>query len=168
MARPTRPVLPVEKTLISEVLQRVSNAKTKKDKIDLLQKYKTQALTKVLLCNFAKNIHFCFPDGKTPFTENEMPKGIQHQMLITEQRLLDKFITKTINGMTLYGCSGRTQPSIQQLKKEALWIQLLEALHPEEAHLLDLVKDKKLTSRYKITKQNVIDAFPELGLQNDE
>ena len=59
MARPTRPVLPVEKTLISEVLQRVSNAKTKKDKVDLLQKYKTQALTKVLLCNFAKNIRFC-------------------------------------------------------------------------------------------------------------
>ena len=168
MARPTRPVLPVEKTLISEVLQRISNAKTKKDKVDLLQKYKTQALTKILLCNFAKNIRFCFPDGETPFTENEMPKGIQHQMLITEQRLLDKFITKTINGMTLYGCSGRAQPSIQQLKKEALWIQLLEALHPEEAQLLDLVKDKKLTSRYKITKQNVIDAFPELGLQNDE
>ena len=87
---------------------------------------------------------------------------------MTEQRLLDKFIKKTYNGMTLYVCSGRPHPSIQQLKKEALWIQLLEALHPDEAYLLDLVKDKKLTSRYKITKQNVIDAFPELGLQHDE
>lgn len=168
MPRPTRPVLPVNKTLISEVLQRVSNAKNKAEKIKLLESYKTQALTKVLLCNFAKNISFMFPSGQTPFTQNEVPKGINHQMLITEHRLLDKFIKKTVNGVTYYGCSGRPQPSIQQLKKEALWIQLLEALHPDEAEVLDLVKDKKLTSRYKITKQNVIDAFPELGLQNDE
>ena len=57
---------------------------------------------------------------------------------------------------------------MQQLKKENLWIQVLEGLHADEAQVLDLIKDKKLTSRYKITKQNVIDAFPELKLQNDE
>ena len=48
-----------------------------------------------------------------------------------------------------------------------MWIQLLEALHADEAEVLDLIKDKKLTSRYKITRQNVIDAFPELGLQGE-
>ena len=57
---------------------------------------------------------------------------------------------------------------MQQLKKENLWIQVLEGLHAEEAELLDLVKDKKLTTRYKITRQNVIDAFPELKLQDEE
>ena len=168
MARPTRPVLPVEKTLISEVLQRVSNAKNKDEKIELLTKYKTKALTKILLCNFSKAVSFCFPDGATPFNENDVPKGINHQMLVTEQRLIDKFVTKEIRGVKYYGCSGKTQPSIQQIKKEALWIQLLEALHPDEANLMDLVKDKKLIDRYKITKQNVIDAFPELGLQHIE
>ena len=166
MPRPTRPVLPVEKTLISEVLQRVSNAKSKAQKVELLQKYKSPALTKVLLCNFAKNISFMFPDGKTPFTANELPKGTQHQLLFREHRLIDKMIKKEVNGAVYYGCSGQLRPSIQQLKKEQLWIQLLESLHAEEAELLDLIKDKALTSRYKITKQNVIDAFPELGLQN--
>ena len=168
MARPTRPVLPVEKTLISEVLQRVSNAKNKAEKVDLLQKYKSPALTKVLLCNFAKNINFMFPDGETPFTANELPKGTQHQLLFREHRLIDKMIKKEVRGVVYYGCSGSTKPNIQQLKKEALWIQLLESLHQEEAELLDLVKDKKLTDRYKITKQNVVDAFPELGLQQTE
>ncbi len=33
---------------------------------------------------------------------------------------------------------------------------------------LDMIKDKKLTDRYKITKQNVIEAFPELGLQYEQ
>lgn len=166
MARPVTPKLPVGQTLISEVLQRVSNAKTKDEKVKILQEYKTLALTKILLCNFAKNIHFVFPEGETPFTSLDVPKGVEHQLLITEHRLLDKMIKKEVNGMVLFGCSGKQQPSVQQLKKEALWIQLLESLHAEEAELLDLVKDKKLTTRYKITKQNVVDAFPELGLQN--
>jgi len=166
MARPQTPKLPVSKTLISEVLQRVSNAKTKDEKVKILQEYKTLALTKVLLCNFAKNIHFVFPEGKTPFLALDAPKGVEHQMLIREHKMIDKMIKKDVNGVTLYGCSGNSKPSIQQLKKEALWIQLLESLHQEESELLDLVKDKKLTTRYKITKQNVVDAFPELGLQN--
>ena len=168
MARPATPKLPVSQTLISEVLQRVSNAKTKAKKVEILQEYKTPALKKVLLCNFSKRISFCFPEGQTPFRPNESPKGVDHTLLINEQRMLDKFIKKTINGVTYYGCSGGVRPMMQQLKKENLWIQVLEGLHPEESEVLDLVKDKKLTTRYKITKQNVIDAFPELLLQNDE
>ncbi len=157
----------MSKTLISEVLQRVSNAKTKGDKVTILQEYKSSALTKILLCNFAKTISFTFPEGKTPYTQAEVPAGINHQMLVTEHRLLEKFIKKNVNGTIVYGCSGQPRPRIQQLKKEALWIQLLEALHADEADVLDLIKDKKLTDRYKITRQNVIDAFPELGLQNE-
>ena len=167
MARPSTPKLPVSKTLITEVLQRVSNAKTKGEKVKILQEYKSPALTKILLCNFAKSIEFVFPTGKTPYQALDRPKGIQHQTLFNEQRMLDKFITKTVGGVTYYGCSGGTKPRIQQLKKEQMWIQLLEGLHAEEAEFLDLLKDKQIISRYKITKQNVIDAFPELGLQNE-
>ena len=167
MARPTTPKLPVDKTFISEVLQRVSNAKTKAKKVEILQEYRTDALKRVLLCNFAKSISFCFPEGETPYRPNEKPKGVEHLMLISEHRLLNHFIKKTVNGVTYYGCSNQVRPSMQQLKKENLWIQVLESLHPEEAQLLDLVKDKKLTTRYKITRQNVIDAFPELKLQDE-
>jgi len=167
MARPSTPKLPVSKTLITEVLQRVSNAKTKGEKVKILQEYKSPALTKILLCNFAKSISFVFPSGKTPYEPLDRPKGVQHQTLFNEQRMLDKFITKTVGGVTYFGCSGGTKPRIQQLKKEQMWIQLLEGLHSEEADLLDLLKDKKITSLYKITRQNVIDAFPELGLQNE-
>ena len=167
MPRPTTPKLPVSQTLLSEVFQRVSNAKNKAEKVKILQEYKSPALTKVLLCNFAKSVTFVFPDGKTPYTPLERPKGVQHQLLFAEHRLIEKFIKKTVNNITYYGCSGATSPKIPQLKKENLWIQLLEALHTDEAEVLDLVKDKKLTSKYKITRQNVIDAFPELKLQDE-
>lgn len=167
MARPATPKLPVSKTLISEVLQRVSNAKTKDKKVEILCEYKTDALKRVLLCNFAKSISFVFPEGKTPYKPNESPKGVDHQFLLREHRMLETFIKKDVNGVTYFGCSNQPQPRMQQLKKENLWMQIMESLHQEEAEVLDLVKDKKLTSRYKITRQNVIDAFPELNLQTE-
>ena len=144
----------------------MSNAKTKTKKVEILQEYKSPALTKILLCNFAKSVSFVFPSGKTPYTPCEKPAGVQHQVLFTEHRLVDKMIIKTINGVTYYGCSGSTKPRIQQLKKEQLWVQLLENLHPDESKVMDMVKDKNITERYKITRQNVIDAFPELKLQD--
>lgn len=168
MPRPAKPKLPVNKTLISEVLQRVSNAKTKDEKVAILREYNSDALRKVLLCNFAKSVSFCFPPGKTPYQSSNKPEGIGHTMLFREQRMIERFIKKTINGVTYFGCSKTPRPSIQQLKKEQLWIQLLESLHHDEAELLDLVKDKKLNSRYKITKQNVIEAFPQLQLQYEQ
>ena len=167
MARPATPKLPVPQTLISEVLQRVSNAKVKSDKIKVLREYKSPALTKILLCNFATNVHFVFPPGKTPYTPSKKPKGVDHTRLFTEHRFIDKFIVKKIGGIVFYGCSMEPRPRIQQLKKEQMWMQLMESLHPEEAALLDLVKDKKLNTRYKVSRQNVIDAFPELKLQQD-
>ena len=72
MARPAKPKLPVSKTLISEVLQRVSSAKTKAEKVKILHEYKSPALTKLLLCNYARTISFCFPDGRTPYTPIEL------------------------------------------------------------------------------------------------
>jgi len=84
--------------------------------------------------------------------------------LLSEHRQLDKFCKKAWNGQVFYGDSGTQRPSIPQLRKEQLWVQLLESLHPQEAEVLDLIKDKKLQTRYKITKQNVIDAFPDLGV----
>lgn len=167
MARPITPKLSVDKTLISEVLQRVSNAKTKDEKVKILHEYKSPALTKILLCNFAKNIRFVFPSGETPYTPSNLPAGIEHKILYVEHKNLEIFITKTVNNVVYFGCSGGVKPRIPQIKKEQLWIQLLEVLHVSEAEVLDLMKDKQLTSRYKITRQNVIDAFPELGLQNE-
>ena len=167
MARPRTPKLSKEKTLISEVLQRVSNAKTKDKKIEILKEYDTMALQKVLLCNFDYNIVFVFPPGKSPIKEyeDEQPIGDgHHTWLLSEHRQLDKFCKKAWNGQVFYGDSGTQRPSIPQLRKEQLWVQLLESLHPQEAEVLDLIKDKKLQTRYKITKQNVIDAFPDLGV----
>ena len=57
---PARKDLPVEELLLSEVLQKVSNAKTKKEKVALLQKFNTQALRSVLIWNFDEKCSLCY------------------------------------------------------------------------------------------------------------
>ena len=51
---------------------------------------------------------------------------------------------------------------VYPLRRETMFIQMLEGLHPEEAKIICLVKDKSLTEKYKITKDMVTEAFPDI------
>lgn len=134
--------------LISEVLQKVSNAKTKAEKIQLLQQYNTNALRAILIANYDESIISLLPEGDVPFNPNDAPKGTEHTLLEQEYRKLYLFF--------------KGGSSINQTTRENLFIQLLEGLHEEEAQLLVMAKDKGLQKKYKITKACVEEAFPNI------
>jgi len=142
------------KLLISEVLQKVSNAKTKAEKIELLNKYNTNALRSVLIANFDETIRSRLPSGKVPYTPNEAPAGTEHTRLEKEYRKLYLFF---------HG----GQSGLNQNKCESLFIQMLEGLHESEAEVLCLMKDKEIGKRWKITKQCVEEAFPQIRWGSD-
>ena len=52
--------------------------------------------------------------------------------------------------------------SLSGLRRETMFINILTGLHPLEAENLILTKDKKLTDKYKITKDVVSEAYPEI------
>jgi hypothetical protein len=52
--------------------------------------------------------------------------------------------------------------SLNGIRRENIFVNLLEGLHPLEAEILCLVKDKKLESKYKINKEIVSEAFPDI------
>ena len=52
--------------------------------------------------------------------------------------------------------------SLSSMRRETMFINILEGLHPLEAEILILVKDKKLSDKYKITKEIVAEAFPQI------
>ena len=52
--------------------------------------------------------------------------------------------------------------SLSSLRRETMFINVLQGLHPLEAEILCLVKDKKLETKYKITKELVSQAYPEI------
>lgn len=137
------------KLLISEVLQKVSNAKTKAEKIKILHEHNTAALRALLIVNFDESVVSMLPEGEVPFTPNDAPKGTEHTVLEHEYRKLYLFFK-----------GGNS--SLQQTQRENLFIQLLEGLHEEEANILVMAKDKALNKKYKITRACVEEAFPNI------
>ena len=141
------------KLLINEVLQKVSNAKTKPEKVKLLKEYNTNALRSILIANFDESIVSLLPPGEVPYTPNDAPEGTEHTVLEKEYRKLYLFFK---------GGSS----TLKQSKREELFIQMLEGLTAGEAEVLCLVKDKKLGKRWKITKACVEEAFPTIQWGN--
>jgi len=134
--------------LLHEVLQKVSNAKTKAQKIKLLQEFNTPALRQILIANFDESVVSMLPEGEVPFNKNDAPEDTEHTKLVHEYRKLYLFFKGGAN--------------ISQTRRETLFIQLLEGLHEGEAEVLCLMKDRKIGKRWKITKQCVEEAFPQI------
>ena len=136
--------------LLSEILRKVSNAKTKKEKVDLLRKHNSVALRQLLIINFDESIVSMLPEGDVPYTPNDAPVGTDHTRLEQEYRGLYRFFKGG-------------QDSLPNMKRESMFVQLLEGLSAEEAELLCLCKDGKLGDKYKrITKTVISEAFPSI------
>ena len=136
------------KLLMNEVLQKVSNAKTKKEKIKLLQELNTPALRMLFIINFDDSVVSLLPPGDVPYKPNDAPEGTEHTMLEKEARLLHHFFKGGSN--------------VSQSKRESMFIQMLEGLNSGEAEALILAKDNKIGTRWKITKACVSEAFPSI------
>jgi len=129
--------------LISEVLQKVNNAKTKDKKIAVLRENDTEALRMIIKASFDPKIEWVLPEGDTPYKANESPEGTEHTVLSQESRRLWHFIK---------GADNQTP----RMRKESMFIQMLEGLHKNEAEVLCHVKDKVLHQKYKGLSDNVV------------
>ena len=144
---PTKTTLPPN-PLLTEVLEFVSKQRSKAKKIEALKEYDTDALRAILIWNY--EAQSMLPEGAVPYSPNEAPKGTEHQQLSTEYKRLYHFVK---------GGNDTLGP----LRRESMFIQLLERLHAEEAEVICLTKDKNLTSKYKLTRDVVAEAFPDIA-----
>lgn len=136
--------------LISEVLRKVNNAKTKAEKKELLQKYNSQTLRSLFIWNYDESVISMLPEGDVPFTPNPAPEGTDTTLLENEGKKLFYFVKGGAD-------------HISQSKRESLFIAMLENIHPDEAEVLILVKDKNLQSKFtRISKTLVQEAFPNI------
>jgi len=135
--------------LLSEVLAKVSKQRTKAKKIQVLKENESLHLKSVLIWNFDDSVVSVLPEGEVPFDKNEAPAGTEHTYLAHEHKVLYNFIK---------GGNDFLKP----VKREQLFLQLLEGLHSDEAEVICLMKDKKLTDKYKITRAVVTEAFPDI------
>jgi len=122
--------------LLSEVLKKVHNAKTKDKKVEILKEHDTEPLRMVIKSSFDPNIKWKLPKGEVPFIANEAAEGTEHTILAKEARKLFNFIEGG-------------NDSLAGFKRENMFVQMLEGLHKSEADLIIAAKDKKLHQVYK-------------------
>src|SRR5210317_1396236 len=133
--------------LVHEIFTKVNNAKDKPKKIAVLRQYDSPALRMLVKGAFDPKIEWELPPGEPPFIPNEAPEGTEHTLLENEAKRLWHFVKGA-------------DPKLNSLKKETLFIQILEGLHADEAQVLIDVKNKSLNKTYKgLTADMVKEAF---------
>ena len=136
--------------MISEVLQKAHNTKTKAQKIKILQDNNTPALRSIFVINFDDSLEARVPLGEdVPYRKNDAPKG-------TEHTLLEKEATK----LYYYFVGGAD--NVSTMKIEGMFIRLLEGLHDDEAQVVIKAINKTLHKKYRITHAVVKEAFPSI------
>jgi hypothetical protein len=169
---------------IFEILNLVSKQRTNSKKIEILKKYDHPSLKSIFIWNFDESIVSMLPEGDVPYASTDkqtsfsgtLSEKIEDSVVkmnelnsnslgtateISQQRTtIRKEYTKFFN----YVKGGND--SLSNIKRETMFINLLEGLHPLESEILILVKDKKLEEKYKITKQIVSQAYPDIVWDN--
>ena len=129
---------------IAEVLKLVSEQKTKEEKINVFRKNDSTALRTVLKYALDPNIKWALPAGAPPYKPTNYLD--QQSMLYQEAKRLYLFVEGG-------------NPNLTPLKRESLFIGLLESIDPDDAKVLLSAKDKKLKG---VTAAIVNEAFPGL------
>lgn len=133
--------------LVHEIFTQINNAKDKPKKIEILKKHDTPAMRSLLKAAFDPKIEWDLPEGIPPYIKNEAPAGTEHTSLLTEAKRLYHFIVGGNN-------------TINKLKKETMFIQMLEGLQEKDAEVLIAIKNKNLNTTFKgLTAQMVKETF---------
>ena len=131
---------------IAEILKVVSEQKTTDDKVRKLQELNTPVLLQILKYALDPTVKWKLPEGAPPY--NPSPYDDTQAMLYQEARRIYLFLEGGNDNLT-------------PLRREQLFISLLESIDKEDAKLIVAAKDKKIP--YKgITTKLVNTAFPGL------
>lgn len=134
---------------MNEILDLVCEQKTKEDKIKVLKEYETHALKSLFIWNYDESVVSMLPEGSVPYNPNESPLGVDHSSLRKDYKNLYNFVKGG-------------NDSLSKIRRETIFIQILESLHPLEAEILILVKDKNLEEKYPIGFDVVKEAYNDI------
>ena len=138
---------------IYEVLDAVENAKTTEERVKLLQENNSLALRDVLRAAFDSSIIFTLPAG--------LPS---YQSSLSTEGMAPTDLTRCTNQFTYFVKGGRGD-GLSPLKRESLFLRILEGVHPRDAEIVCLVKEKKLDTKFTaLSKDLVKRVWPKLIL----
>ena len=168
------PELPVN-PFVHEVLEVVSKQRTKARKVEALQRYEHDSLKVIFIWNFDDTVISLLPEGDVPYGETQdqtVYNGSLSDNLAREAAGGESATGQDLDGRNktslrreytnLYNFVKGGNDSLTKSRREMIFINLLQGLHPKDAEILILVKDKKLSDKYKITQDVVEEAYPDI------
>jgi uncharacterized protein DUF6433 len=132
-----------------------SNLPTKAEKIEYLRKHDTRPLRAMLCMALDPTIEWELPDSRPPFEENKTLFD-QEDMLYNEMKRMYLFL-KGPN--KIFG--DEHNPNVRPIRREQLFIQLLESLQADDAELVLSALEKKLPQK-GLTARIINEAYPGL------
>lgn len=161
-----------------EILELASKQRSKAKKVEVLKEYRNDALVSIFIWNYDESVISLLPPGEVPFADiREMTAtGGTLSANVNSQLTGDRSIS--YNGAEEDMRKGRTSlrveysklynfikggnSSLSSIRRETMFINMLQGLHPKEAEILILTKDKLLTNKYNITWDIVKEAYPDI------
>jgi hypothetical protein len=145
-----------------------------------LKEYRHDSLVTIFIWNFDDSVITILPEGPVPYADIKEMTSVGGTLSEKVQREVDGNGSRSIayNGVEEKMSAGKTSirneydkfynfvkggnNTLSSIRRETMFINMIQGLHPLEAELLCLVKDKKLTDKYKITLENVKEAYPDV------
>ncbi len=156
--------------LVFEVLSLASKQRSNAKKVEILKEYEHDSLKAIFIWNFDDSVISLLPPGEVPYFGDD---GVSLTEKIEEAvkkmgesgsigSIDKKHTTIRTEYKKFYNFIKGGNDSLSNLRRESIFIQLLEGLHPLDAQIICLCKDKLLDTKYKITKQIVSEAYPDI------
>jgi hypothetical protein len=164
-----------------EILELASKQRSNAKKIEVLQEYRNDGLVTLFIMNFDDSVISVLPPGPVPYAgaEDQTSLGGNLSDMITSKskndgmksngyygteefasEMLKTSIRNEYKNFYIFVRGGSN--TMSQMRKETIFINMLQGLHPLEAELMCLVKDKKLNDKYKISFDVVKEAYPDI------
>jgi hypothetical protein len=181
--KPTTTEKPIEtlpsNPFVFEILELASKQRSNAKKIEVLKTYEHDSLKAILIWNFDSTVISLLPEGDVPYgdvKDQNVYSGTLSQNLAKEASGGESATVQDLQGrgrtslrkeyQNLYHYVRGGNNTLSTIRREMMFINLLQGLHPKESEVLILTKDKKLTDKYKITFENVKESFPDIQWGN--
>jgi len=166
---------------VFEILNVVVKQKSNARKVEALKKFEHPSLKAIFIWNFDESIVSALPPGDVPYSAvNEMDsfKGTLSEKIADAVEKMEELGTNSLGSQDQGRSSIRKEyskfynfikggnDSLSSLRRETMFINILQGLHPLEAEIVCLCKDKKLQTKYKLTQEIVAEAYPDIQWGN--
>ncbi len=139
---------------VRETLEEVAKAKTRDQKREVLKKRENLATKMLLQLNYHPDAKWLLPPGAPPYEpakQGDMTSNSFHY----EVKKLDYYTDPSPHPLS----------ELPMLRREAMFVGLLERLDPQDAEMMIAIKDKKLSYKgltYKLVKDTWPDLLPDV------